>query len=166
MMNDSRSAQPADLLLGHHALDILGLALDAVARAAVRLDRKAANDGIDTALLDVGAALRPLLLVMDVVVDREIMGHGGCSREDGLLGVTASESNKSRGSARAIPGSFEAAINDLLPPGLPSLPAAICCRACLECRREPPHDRTARSRHCPDHSAVAAARSPDHNPPN
>src|SRR6266567_688431 len=99
MMNDRGSAEPADLLLGHHALDILGLALDAVARAAVRLDRQAADDGIDAALLDVGAALRPLLLVMDVVVDREIMGHGGCSLEDGLLGVTASESNKSRRSA-------------------------------------------------------------------
>src|SRR5476649_501969 len=46
------SAQPADLLLGHHALDILGLALDAVTRAAVRLDRQAADDGIDAALLD------------------------------------------------------------------------------------------------------------------
>ena len=48
------SDQPADLFLGHHALDILGLALDAVARAPVRLDRQAGDDGIDAALLDVG----------------------------------------------------------------------------------------------------------------
>src|SRR5664279_2911885 len=84
------SAEPADLLFGHHALDILGLALDPVARAAVRLDRQATDDGIDAALLDVGAALRTLLLVMDVVIDREVMGHGRCSLEDGLLGVTGS----------------------------------------------------------------------------
>src|ERR1700692_4500637 len=102
-MNDGRSAQPSHLLLGHHALDILGLALDAVARAAVRLDRQAADDGIDAALLDVRAAPRPLLLVVDVVIDREMMGHGRGSLEDGLLGVTASESNKSRRSARTIP---------------------------------------------------------------
>src|ERR1700681_3051198 len=30
------STQPADLLLGHHALDVFGLALDAVARASAR----------------------------------------------------------------------------------------------------------------------------------
>src|SRR6266853_5224107 len=69
------STQPADLFLGHHALDILGLALDAVAGAAVRLDRQAGDNGIDAALLDDGAALRPLQLVVDVVVDRVIMGH-------------------------------------------------------------------------------------------
>src|SRR6266481_7088538 len=69
------STQPADLFFGHHALDIFGLALDAVARASVRLDRQARNDGIDAALLDAGAALRPLQLVVDIVVDRVIMGH-------------------------------------------------------------------------------------------
>src|ERR1700737_2037937 len=69
------SAQPADLFLGHHALDILGLALDAVARASVRLDRQAGDDGIDAALLGVGAALRPLRLVMNVIIDREIVRH-------------------------------------------------------------------------------------------
>src|SRR5258705_11982903 len=31
----SGSVEPADLFLGHHALDILGLALDAVARASI-----------------------------------------------------------------------------------------------------------------------------------
>src|ERR1700733_6927109 len=35
----ARSAEPAELLLGYDALDVLGLALDAVARAAVGLDR-------------------------------------------------------------------------------------------------------------------------------
>src|SRR5258707_8782590 len=69
------SIQPADLFLGHHALDILGLALDAVARASIRLDRQARDDGIDAALLDDSAALRPLQLVVDIVVDRVIIGH-------------------------------------------------------------------------------------------
>src|ERR1700727_663353 len=69
------SIQPADLFLGHHALDVLGLALDAIARTSIRLDRQAGDDGIDAALLDDGATLRPLQLVMDVVVDRVIMGH-------------------------------------------------------------------------------------------
>src|SRR6266851_5676870 len=69
------STQPADLFLGHHALDIFGLALDAVARASVRLDRQARNDGIDAALLDAGAALRPLQLVVNIVVNRVIVGH-------------------------------------------------------------------------------------------
>src|SRR4051795_3843316 len=69
------SSQPADLFLGHHALDILGLALDAVARAAVRLDRQAADDGIDAALLDDGAALRALQLVVNIVIDRVVVRH-------------------------------------------------------------------------------------------
>src|ERR1700712_5751817 len=71
----TRSAQPADLFLGHYALDVLGLALDAVARAAVRLDRQAADDGINTALLDDGAALRALQLVVNVVIYRVIVRH-------------------------------------------------------------------------------------------
>src|SRR5476651_293919 len=70
-----RSAEPADLFLGHHALDILSLALDAIARAAVRLDRQAGDNGIDAALLDDGAALRTLQLVVDVIINRVIMGH-------------------------------------------------------------------------------------------
>src|SRR5260370_40662806 len=69
------SIQPANLFLGHHALDILGLAFDAVARASVRLDRQAGDDGIDAALLGDGATLRPLQLVMDVIIDREIVSH-------------------------------------------------------------------------------------------
>ena len=76
MRTAARSRKPADLFLGHYALDILGLALDTVARASVRLDRQAGDNGIDAALLGDGAALRPLHLVMDVVIDREIVGHG------------------------------------------------------------------------------------------
>ena len=71
----ARSRKPADLFLGHYALDILGLALDTVARASVRLDRQAGDNGIDAWLLDDGATLRPLKLVVDVVIDREIVGH-------------------------------------------------------------------------------------------
>src|SRR5580765_757017 len=64
------SAQSRDLLLGHEALDILGLAPDAVARASVGLDRQTGDNGINGSLLDRGAALRPLQLVMYVVIDR------------------------------------------------------------------------------------------------
>src|SRR5665213_1909601 len=74
------SVQTADLLLGHHALDVLGLALDTVARTPIRLDRQASDNGVDTALLDDGAALRPLKLVVNVVVDRVIVGHRVCFR--------------------------------------------------------------------------------------
>src|ERR1700752_2317333 len=91
-----RSAEPADLLFRDHALDVLGLALDAVARTPVRLDRQAADDGIDTALLDHGAALRPLLLVVNVVIDCEIMGHRRSFRCRGLLGGMAEKRNKLR----------------------------------------------------------------------
>jgi hypothetical protein len=70
-----RSAQPADLFLGYHALDVFGLAFDAIARAAIRFDRQASDNRIDAALPRVGAALRPLQLVVNVVVDREIVGH-------------------------------------------------------------------------------------------
>src|SRR3954471_1744113 len=71
----ARSAQTADLFLGHHPLDVLGLALDAITRAAVRLDRQAADDGIDAALLDDGAALRALQLVVNIVINRVIVRH-------------------------------------------------------------------------------------------
>src|ERR1700692_12429 len=70
----------------------------------VRLDRQAADDGIDAALLGDGAALRPLLLVVNVVVDCEIMGHRWSFRCRGLLGGMAEKRNKLRwlGGARAI----------------------------------------------------------------
>src|SRR5258708_32276850 len=71
----NRSIQPADLFLGHHALDILGLALDAVTWTAVGLDRQAGDDGVDASLLGDSAALRALYLMVNVVVDREIVGH-------------------------------------------------------------------------------------------
>src|SRR4051812_40916148 len=70
------SAEAADLLLGHHALDILGLALDAVTRSPVGFDRQAAHNGIDAARPDHGAALRALHLMMDVVIDCVAMRHG------------------------------------------------------------------------------------------
>ena len=75
MKDEGGSAEPADLLLGHDALDVFGLALDAIARAAVGLDREAADDGLDASFLDGGAALRPLQLVVHVVIDRKIVGH-------------------------------------------------------------------------------------------
>src|ERR1700693_4828246 len=101
--NSGGSIQPADLFLGHHALDILGLALDAVARAPIGFDRQACDDGIDAPLLDDGAALRPLKLVMDVVIDREIVGHRLVfPLEHGLLIATALQGNTSRGVSRAL----------------------------------------------------------------
>ena len=54
------SAQLANLLLGHHALDLLGLALDPVTGASVRLDRQAGGNRIDIALLRDIASLRSL----------------------------------------------------------------------------------------------------------
>src|SRR3954451_13098734 len=71
----ARSAEPADLLLGDDALDVLGLALDPVARPAVGFDRQAGDDGIDAPFLHHGAALRALELVMHVGIDRVIVGH-------------------------------------------------------------------------------------------
>src|ERR1700722_5455674 len=96
--NDGRSTEPADLLFGHHAFDILGLALDAVARASIGLDRQTGDDGVHATLLDDGTALRTLKLVMDVIVDREIMGHrrSSCYRE-GLLIAATQKRNKIRG---------------------------------------------------------------------
>src|ERR1700753_1586724 len=71
----NRSIQPADLFLGHDALDIAGLALDAVTRAAVGLDRQTRDDGIDVLFPRAGAALRPLRLMMNVFINCEIVGH-------------------------------------------------------------------------------------------
>jgi hypothetical protein len=90
---DCRSAQTADLLLSDDPLDILGLALDAVAGPAVSLDWQAGDDGIDAALFDGGAALRPLQLVMHVIVDRKIVGHRYFPVEARLLGAMAGQSN-------------------------------------------------------------------------
>src|SRR6202012_1392644 len=89
-----RSIHPADLFLGHDALDIAGLALDAVTRAAVGLDRQTRDDGIDVLFPSAGAALRPLRLMMNVFINCEIVGHrlSFCSRR--LLGRTAPKRNK------------------------------------------------------------------------
>src|SRR5207237_8083254 len=89
------SAEPGNLFLGHDTLDILGLALDAVARAAVGLDRQARDDRVDASFLHRGAALRALLLVMDVVIDRVVMGHRRLSGEKRLLVSTLSQGNRS-----------------------------------------------------------------------
>src|ERR1700731_5047736 len=119
--NRAGSIQPADLLLGHHALDILGLALDAVARASIGFDRQACDDGIDAALLDDGASLRPLKLVMNVVIDSEIMGHRLIfPLEEGLLIATARQGNTSHGSSHVPEGGHGAAA----PPGEPPAPGA------------------------------------------
>jgi hypothetical protein len=65
---------PADLLLGHHALDLFGLALNPVARASVRLDWQARGNRIDVVLLRDIALLWSLPpqqhAVIDGVVDR------------------------------------------------------------------------------------------------
>jgi hypothetical protein len=65
----------AQQVLGHHALEIFVLALDAVPRAPVRFYRQERDDRVDVALLDNIAALRPLKLVEDVVVDMVDMFH-------------------------------------------------------------------------------------------
>src|SRR5665647_2342577 len=54
------STQLADLLFGHHALDLLRLALDPVTSAPVRLDREARGNRIDVALRRDIATLRSL----------------------------------------------------------------------------------------------------------
>src|SRR4051812_33830071 len=69
------SLQRADLLLGDDAFDVLALALDAIAAASVGFDRQAADDGIDAALFQDGAALRALQLVKYVVIDRVAVRH-------------------------------------------------------------------------------------------
>src|SRR6516164_488192 len=63
-----RSTESADLFLGHHPLELFGLALDTIAPTPVRLDRQPTDDGINTALLDDGTALRSLNLMQNVIV--------------------------------------------------------------------------------------------------
>jgi hypothetical protein len=59
----------AQQVLSHNPLEIFFLALDAVPRAPVCLDRQECDDRINIASLDNPAALRSLELVEDVVVD-------------------------------------------------------------------------------------------------
>jgi hypothetical protein len=55
--------------LGYDPLEILFPALDAIPGTPVRLYGQQGENGIDVTRLDKIAALRPLMLVMDVVVD-------------------------------------------------------------------------------------------------
>jgi hypothetical protein len=63
-----KSRWPAELIFRHNPLDILCLASDAVADAPIRLDRHARNDGVNVGADVVGTALRPLLLMTDIVI--------------------------------------------------------------------------------------------------
>jgi hypothetical protein len=91
------SSQPADLFLGHHPLDVLGLALDTVTGPSVRLDRQAGDNGINASLLDDGTTLRPLQLVVDIVIDRVIVGHRSVfPGDEGLLVGKTKKRNKIR----------------------------------------------------------------------
>jgi hypothetical protein len=80
-----QSAKPADLFLGHHPLELFGLALDTVTGTSVRLNGQAADDRIDAALLNHGAALRSLDLVVDVIIYRVNMGHRSLSTKQGTF---------------------------------------------------------------------------------
>jgi hypothetical protein len=64
------------LIFSHNTLEILGFVLDAVSNAPIRLNQEACNNGVDRSFATVGAALWSLGLMMDVVVDREEIGHG------------------------------------------------------------------------------------------
>ena len=64
-----------EFIFSHNTLEILSFAFDAVSNASVRLNREARNDSIDGPFAIVGAALRSLALMMNVVVDREEVGH-------------------------------------------------------------------------------------------
>jgi hypothetical protein len=55
--------------LGYDPLEILFPALDAIPGTPVRLYGQQGENGIDMTRLDSVAALRPLMLVMNVVVD-------------------------------------------------------------------------------------------------
>jgi hypothetical protein len=61
--------------LGYDPLEILIVALDPIPRTPVRLYGQQGKDGIDMTRLDSIATLRPLMLVMDVVVDMIDMFH-------------------------------------------------------------------------------------------
>jgi len=89
-MKTTRADQPSRLICSSVTTrsTFSVLLLMRVTRASVRLDRQAGDDGVDAALLDDGAALRPLQLGVDIVVDRVIMGPSpALSGEEGFLGV-------------------------------------------------------------------------------
>jgi hypothetical protein len=61
--------ETTEQFLGYDPLEILFVALDPIPRTPVRLYGQQGENGIDMTRLDSVAALRPLMLVMDVVVD-------------------------------------------------------------------------------------------------
>jgi hypothetical protein len=58
-----------EFIFSHNTLEILGFAFDAVSNASVRLNREARNNSVDGPFAIVGAALRSLALMMNVVVE-------------------------------------------------------------------------------------------------
>jgi hypothetical protein len=65
-----------EFIFSYNTLEILGFAFDAVSNASVRLNREACNNSVDGPFAIVGAALRSLGLMMNVVVDR-----GACASQ-------------------------------------------------------------------------------------
>jgi hypothetical protein len=68
--------QATERVLGHDPLEILFVALDAISQASVGLHRQQRENCVDVALLDHIAALWPIDLAMDVVVDMICVLHG------------------------------------------------------------------------------------------
>src|SRR5664279_773471 len=68
--------QAAERVLGRNPLEILFVALDAISKASIGLHRQQCENCIDVALRDDIAALRPLNLAKDVVVDMVCVFHG------------------------------------------------------------------------------------------
>jgi hypothetical protein len=62
------SQGPAELVFRHNPFNVLSLASDAIADAAIGLDRHARDNGIDVGAEVVGTALRPLLLMTNIVI--------------------------------------------------------------------------------------------------
>jgi hypothetical protein len=69
------SQWPAKLVFRYNALNIVGLASDAIADAPVSFDRHARNDGVDIGADVLGTALRPLMLMTNIVVLGVNMRH-------------------------------------------------------------------------------------------
>ena len=61
--------------LGYDPLEILFVALDPIPGTPARLYGQQGENGVDTTRLDSVAALRPLMLVMDVIVDMVDVFH-------------------------------------------------------------------------------------------
>jgi hypothetical protein len=65
-----------EFVFSHDTRKVLGAAFDAVSNAPIRLNREARNNGVDRPFAIIGAALRSLGLMTDIVVDREKIRHG------------------------------------------------------------------------------------------